>query len=154
MDRMQHTTSRARFGFIFSGTARRWRREHDLALAEIGMSDATWPPLVHLDLSGGGISQTELATRVGIDGSSLVRLLDLLADRGWVERRTDPNDRRARLLFLTPDGEAASRRVRDLLERTEKEMLGDVSDAELDAALSVIERIDARITVMTAEARQ
>ncbi|WP_410859550.1 MarR family winged helix-turn-helix transcriptional regulator, partial [Paraburkholderia sp. SIMBA_054] len=56
------------------------------------MTDATWVPLVHLHQTGGGLTQKELAALVGIDGSSLVRLLDILCRQGLAERRVDERD--------------------------------------------------------------
>src|SRR4051794_20112205 len=101
------STSRRLFGFQFAVLARRWRTYLDQALSEAGLTDATWAPLVHLDRSGDGVPQKTLALRIGIDGSTLVRLIDILESRGLVERRTDPTDRRARLLHLTEAGRQA-----------------------------------------------
>ena len=76
-----------RFGFAFITLARQWHRVVDTRLAEAGLSDATWRPLVHLAEGGDGISQRDLAARISLDTSTLVRLLDLLEARGLVERR-------------------------------------------------------------------
>src|SRR3546814_11911523 len=103
---------RSRFGIRFSLLARRWRQVLDAHLATAGLSDATWIPLVHLSETGGGITQKELAALVGIDGSSLVRLLDILCRKGLVERRADESDGRARLIHLNPEIGRASCRER------------------------------------------
>ncbi|MDB5975772.1 MAG: Transcriptional regulator, MarR family, partial [Nevskia sp.] len=50
----------------------------------------------------GGISQARLAELSGIDSMTLVRLLGWMERDGWVERRQDPADRRARRLFMRP----------------------------------------------------
>lgn len=145
------TTPRTRFGIRFVILARAWRRGLDDALAGLGLTDATWAPLMHLAEFGDGISQKDLAWRVGIDGSSLVRLLDILNAHGFIERRTDAADRRTRRIFLTPAGHAAMSEVRAALLAVEDEMLADVSDAELEAALRMFERIGARLERMQAE---
>src|SRR5690606_28563719 len=93
---------RARFGICFSILARRWRQGIEAHLAAMGLTDASWMPLVHLHESGGGITQKALASLIGIDQSSLVRLLDILCQQGLVERRQDETDGRARLVHLTP----------------------------------------------------
>lgn len=49
-----------------------------------------------------GIRQVELADSMDIQPISLARLLDQLAENGWIERRPDPRDRRAFQLYLTP----------------------------------------------------
>ena len=89
------SSPRARLGVRFALLARRWRRVLDARLAASGLSDATWVPLVHLEESGGGVTQKELAALVGIEGSSLVRLIDILGRQGLVERRVDTTDGRA-----------------------------------------------------------
>src|SRR3546814_19738555 len=100
---MFHDASlRSRFGIRFSLLARRWRQVLDAHLATAGLSDATWIPLVHLSETGGGITQKEFAALVGIDGSSLVRLLDLLCLTGLVARRASHSDRRAPLFLFSP----------------------------------------------------
>lgn len=136
---------RARFGLEFALLARRWRRTLDLRLAEAGLTDATWAPLVHLHEAGDGISQKALAAQVGLDASSLVRLLDILVARGLVERRTDPADRRARLIYLTGPGRVAVAEIRRLLAGREAEILADVGDAELVQVMDVLARIARRL---------
>ncbi|UPG70899.1 hypothetical protein MVG78_09605 [Roseomonas gilardii subsp. gilardii] len=50
-------------------------------MRRLGLSDGTWRPLLYLGRMGGGIRQTDLAGALGIEGASLVRLLDAL-ERG------------------------------------------------------------------------
>lgn len=136
---------RARFGFEFVVLARRWRRELDSRLAAVGLTDATWSPLIHLQEAGEAINQKDLAALVGIDASSLVRLIDLLEGQGLVERRAHASDRRAKLLVLTVAGRAAVAEIRRVLSRAEVEMLGGLSDAELAAMLQSFAKIDRRL---------
>lgn len=136
---------RSRFGFAFVELARRWRRALDQRLAQAGLTDATWTPLIHLHESGDGIQQKELAVRVGLGESSLVRLLDILCERGLVERRNDPDDRRARRVHLTAAGRAAVADLRVILGEAEQDMLADLDDSELAAMLDALSRISPRV---------
>ncbi len=138
-------SSRRRFGIQLVGLARHWRRALDLRLAAIGLSDATWAPLVHLSERGDGLCQKELALAVGIDDSTLVRLIDLLAEHGLVERRVSARDRRLKLLHLTPAGRAAVADIRIKLAHIEDWLLEDLTDAEIDALMSAFARIEGRI---------
>jgi MarR family transcriptional regulator for hemolysin len=142
---MSFESHRLRFGLQLVGFARRWRRELDHRLAAVGLTDAAWAPLIHLHESGDGISQKDLAALVGIDGSSLVRLLDMLAERGLIERRTDEADRRARLVFLTPAGHEAIRAIRGQLLKAETDMLADLTDDEIAAILEAFEKVERRL---------
>jgi MarR family transcriptional regulator for hemolysin len=132
-------------GIRLVGLARRWRQYLDVQLSSSGLSDATWAPLMHLHRAGEGLLQRELAARVGLDVSSLVRLLDILEQRQLVERRPDPQDRRGNRLFLTMAGHAQVARIRGLLEPLEDELLQDLDDAATEALLQAFERIEARL---------
>lgn len=137
---------RARFGITFSLLARRWRRLIEAHLAASGLTDATWIPLVHLKETGGGITQKQLATLVGVDGSSLVRVLDILEREGLVERRRDERDGRARLIDLTASGEARVSMIRSALEIVEDAILADLSDGDVRILLGHFETIDRRMS--------
>lgn len=141
-------TSRFRLGMRLTVLARRWRQTLDEHLATVGFSDATWTPLSYLARRGDDVSQKELAERMQIDTSSLVRLLDILEAKGEIERRPDPADRRAKRLFLTERGRAAFETLDRKLAILETEMLGDVTDEEVEALFSVFGRIEARLQSM------
>jgi MarR family transcriptional regulator for hemolysin len=139
---------RAHLGTRFSIVARRWRRSLDAGLAESGLTDATWMPLVHLEACGGGVTQKQLAKHVGIEGASLVRLLDILERQGLVERRSDESDGRARRIHLTPQGEVQLQKVRSSLRQTENELLQDLTDIEIATLADSLRKIDDRLKLM------
>lgn len=140
--------SRDRLGFLMVTLTRQWRRFVEEQLAASGLTDATWTPLIHLRAWGDGVTQKELAERVGLDGSSLVRLLDILEGHGWVERRADATDRRSKRIFLTAEGHAAVDRIRATMLQAELAMLQDLSDAEVEAMLGGVDKIRSRIEQM------
>lgn len=137
--------ARMRFGIQFSVLARQWRRVIEKELERAGLTDATWAPLLHLDEAGDGLTQKQLAARVGIDGSSLVRLLDILASRHLIERQIDETDRRARQIFLTAQGRVAVDEVRAILASVETSILDQVSREELEATTTALRKIRGRL---------
>lgn len=143
---------RDRFGIRFSMLSRLWRRTIDQQMAAVGLADISWSPLIHLAESGDGVSQKELASLVGIDGSSLVRLLDTLETRGHIERCTAPADRRVKLVMLTDAGKAAVTDIRRHLLAIEHKMLADLSDEQLVATLDALELIHQRIGLLNSGA--
>ena len=142
------STARARFGVRFSLLARRWRRVLDVRLAEVGLTGTSWVPLVHLEETGGGLTQKELALLVGVDGSSLVRVLDILERDGLIERRRDEHDGRARRLYLTVEGTRRVAEIRQSLIASEEAMLIDMSDSDIAQMLEFCARIDARLNAL------
>ena len=143
--------SRDRLGFLMVTLTRQWRRFVEEQLAASGLTDATWTPLLHLRAWGDGVTQKELAERVGLDGSSLVRLLDILEGKGWVERRADPADRRSKRIFLTEEGNTAVDSIRATMLQAELSMLQDLDDAEVEAMLGGVQKIRSRIDQMHAQ---
>ncbi|WP_353471207.1 MarR family transcriptional regulator [Salipiger sp. H15] len=147
----QDSLPRDRFGFAFVTLARAWHRVVDKRLAAAGLTDATWRPLIHLAEGGDGISQRDLAARISLDTSTLVRLLDLLSERGLIERRVDPLDRRARRIHLTVAGQAEVDRIRAMLLKAERELLADIGDEDLPVLLERFAKISARADAMLAD---
>jgi MarR family transcriptional regulator, transcriptional regulator for hemolysin len=115
------------FAFSLNDVARMLRTYADQKASQFGITRAQWAVLVRLDRFE-GLKQSELAEMLDLQPITLTRLLDRLAESGLIERRADPNDRRAKRLFLT----AAAR---PLLER-----LGDLGDELMGTALAGVER--------------
>lgn len=133
-------TPRTRFGLQFSFIARQWRRVMQAHLASIGLTDTTWVPLVHLSECK-GITLKALALRVGVESSSLVRIIDSLERDGLVARRRDEADGRAKQIFLTEEGELRVAGIRSELSRFEASLLTEITDEEIEIMLSVFERL-------------
>ena len=87
-------------GFLVSDIARLLRRGMDRRLQSLGLTQAQWRAIVHLSRSE-GMTQATLAESLEIQPITLTRLIDRMEAAGWVERRPDPTDRRARLIYLT-----------------------------------------------------
>jgi len=108
-------------GFNITEVARMLKTYADQLARQFGISRAQWSVLVRLDRSE-GLKQSELAEMLDLQPISLTRLLDRLAENGLIERRDDPNDRRANRLYLTP----AARPLLDRLEGLGKAMMATV----------------------------
>jgi MarR family transcriptional regulator, transcriptional regulator for hemolysin len=135
----------ADFGFRVSRIARRLRQAVDAELGAYGLTEATWRPLAYVGRLGAGVRQKELATALGIEGPSLVRLLDNLERRGLIERREDETDRRARGIYLTPAGRELAIRVAKLGGEIQRRVLANASLADLDVCHRVFDSVERQL---------
>ena len=83
---------------------RQWRKIAREVAAQHGVSEAASAPLLWIERLGADVRQNTLADAVGIEGASLVRLLDELQASGLITREPDPADRRANAVNLTDAG--------------------------------------------------
>ena len=74
-------------GALLGETGRAWRYRLDQRLKPLGLSQAKWITLLKLAGAEDGMTQKELAERLGIESPTLARLLDRMAADGWIERR-------------------------------------------------------------------
>ncbi|HEX3338825.1 MAG TPA: MarR family transcriptional regulator [Pseudolabrys sp.] len=95
----------------------------DQRARQFGISRAQWAVLVRIGRNE-GLKQTELADILDLQPISLTRLLDRLAENGLIERRADPNDRRANRLYLKP----AAKPLLDQLAHIGDDMMETVLD--------------------------
>ncbi|WP_165184524.1 MarR family winged helix-turn-helix transcriptional regulator [Caulobacter soli] len=125
--------------------ARIYRREVNRILVEHHLSDARALPVLYIARSGGGMRQGHLAEELGVEGPSLVRVLDQLCAAGLVERRDDPKDGRAKTLHLTPEGDALAVIIEDAIQDLRTRFLADVSTEDLAAAVRVFTVFEAAL---------
>ncbi len=136
------------FGYALMNLGRQWRRVIHLRLAELGLTDATWVPLIHLHAAGDGISLKVLAQRVGLESSTLVRVVDLLESRGLVQREIDSQDRRSKLLHITDAGHAAVADVRAKLQQVEGQLLEGMDAATVQTLQGAMAQLTQRLAMV------
>ena len=89
-------------GFAIHDVARLLRVSFDRQAAKTGLTRAQWSVMAHLRLND-GVQQKTLAQLMDITPITLARHLDRLEVDAWIERRDDPNDRRAKRVFINPN---------------------------------------------------
>jgi MarR family transcriptional regulator for hemolysin len=112
----------------------------DHEVRRFGMTRAQWAVLKRLERNQ-GLKQSELAEMLDLQPITLTRLVDRLCDSGLIERRADPNDRRAKRLFLTPAAQPLMDRLDTLGQGLMESILDGVPDAETDAALTYLGKL-------------
>ena len=133
------------FPVAVSQLARLWRRALDVELQPLGLTEATWLALLHIARAKAAPRQKDLALSLGLDSSSVVRLLDLLEEASYIERQ-EGADRRAKTIALTTRGKTVVARVEKVATEARRRLLGDIPGAELEAAFAVLVRISETIS--------
>lgn len=135
------TVSAESFGILMHLTAHDWRNALDRRLRPLGLSRATWLLLAIVARSE-GLSQSELASRLGLEGASVVRLVDRLEAEGLVERRAGA-DRRVRAIHLRPKGAEVAAQIRKVAAALRAEVFRGIGAHELEAAAAVLAKVKA-----------
>ncbi len=133
------------FVVSISSMDRAYRSTANQAVAHVGLSQAMAWPLVMIGRHGDGLRQGVLAEILGIEGPSLARSVEQLADAGFIERREDPVDRRAKTLHLTPAGIEACDKIEDALGGLRGRLFDGISDESMETALMVIQTLQRRL---------
>lgn len=118
--------------------ARKWRRTSHGVLTAFNVSEACATPLLTASRLGEAVRQVTLADLIGIEGPSLVRLLDQLCAAGLMRRDEDPDDRRAKTVTLTDEGRAVTAKIEEELVTLRTQALRNVTRSDLEATLRVL----------------
>jgi len=134
-----------RFSAAVHNTARGWRLLIDKQLKHLGIGQAGWMTIAMIAKSTEPMSQRALADLVGVEGPSMVSMLDRLEREGLVTRAPSPTDRRVKLVHLTEAGTALYKQVKEQANAVRGALLGDIDPAQLKAATELLELLRARI---------
>ncbi|PKP94099.1 MAG: MarR family transcriptional regulator [Alphaproteobacteria bacterium HGW-Alphaproteobacteria-14] len=131
-------------GYRFADNSRQLRRLFDERVRSLGLTAAQARLLLSLERN---LHENQMfhAERLEIEPITLTRIVDRLEEAGWVERRSDPADRRARILHLTDKSRSIVTRLRAIVETLFDDMLDGFDQSERAAFASLLERIGANL---------
>ncbi|SFP69757.1 MarR family winged helix-turn-helix transcriptional regulator [Sphingomonas rubra] len=131
------------------------RRVHQLGIAGIesvfaaeGLTGTQWQALVSIWFGRGGTA-AELARDLGHDKGAMTRLVDQLAERGWITRERTTEDRRCIRLVLTEEGVAVALRCKARVVACWNEWLADWPEGEVERLIDLLQKL--RGTLAAAE---
>jgi MarR family transcriptional regulator for hemolysin len=129
------------FGPLLHGTARAWRLKLDERLKPMGLSQAKWRTLMHLSIARGPLTQSEIASHLGIEEPTLVTLLHRLENDRWVARKNASHDRRCKTVHLAPRAQRVIEQISDAAFKLRHELLDDIPASELQTCMRVLDSI-------------
>jgi MarR family transcriptional regulator for hemolysin len=127
-------------GFVLHDVARLLRWNFDRRANALGLSRAQWSVLAQLRRED-GIQQKVLADLLDIQPITLVRLIDRLEKAGLVERRDDPDDRRAKKIFIAKKAMPVIDKLKVLGRATREEALAGISAKDEEQLMRTLLKI-------------
>lgn len=129
--------------------ARQMGMAYDRRAAHLDLTRAQWKLLSVLRRNP-GIRQAQVAVILEIEPITLVRQLDRMEKAGWVERRMDPDDRRANKLYLTDKIAGVITEMRALGVKLRQEMLAGFNEVEHRTFLDYLKRMKSNVVAVLA----
>jgi MarR family transcriptional regulator for hemolysin len=138
---MKQLSIEERFSSALHNTARGWRLLVDRRLKDLSMSQASWLTVAVAAKSKVPLAQIELANRVGVEGATMVAMLDRLAKAGLIVRVPSETDRRVKLVTLTAEGLELYDKVRIEANAVRKQLLSGIDPKVLLTATELLEAL-------------
>lgn len=126
--------------FLATDIGRLFRKRFDTSARALGVTGPQWRVLAALDYKP-GITQAVLANLLDVEAITVGRMIDRLQKAGLVERRTDPADRRAWLLFITPAAARLLSELQAMAEGLMSETLGNFAPEEFQTLVTLLNRL-------------
>jgi DNA-binding MarR family transcriptional regulator len=133
-------------GFLMSDVSRLMRRRFDERARTTGATGAQWRTLKMLERRE-GLNQGQLAEQLEVEPITACRMIDRLEEAGLVERRRDPSDRRAWLIYLTEKARPVLEDLHGVASEMIEGALQGLSARQRDELIGSLEAIRANITL-------
>jgi MarR family transcriptional regulator, transcriptional regulator for hemolysin len=131
-----------RFSVALHSTSRAWRQALDRRLKHLGVSQASWMTIAVAAKARQPLSQSELADSLGVEGATMVAMVDRLVKAGFVLREPSTTDRRIKRIVLTPAGSLLYDKVRAAAATFRLELLANVDSKKLLVATELLESLE------------
>ena len=125
--------------------ARRWRKLANERVKAAGQTMARWETLFLVAFAAKELTQSELARLISVEGPTMVRMLDVLARDGLIDRHQSDSDRRVTINRITPAGLAVIAQVMDITNGLRREVFSDIDPDRLAVCIDVLEEVLGRL---------
>jgi len=121
--------------------SRLWRVQVNETLDAFELTASAWAVLRILRDEGEGRTQKDLAGELGIEGPTLVKLLDGLENGGWIERRISESDRRAKTIWLKPGARTRIAEADRALAQFRHAVIGELTEEEKNSYMALSRKL-------------
>ncbi len=138
-------------GFVIENTAKQMKLSFSRLLLlhpEIDITVDQWI-IIQLLQQHGQLSQQKLAEFAVKDAPTVTRILDILTEKSYIIRTSDPEDRRKFLILLTNEGMDIYKKVIPLVQKFRSESYKNITDFELEVVAGVMSKIKMNLQIQT-----
>ena len=133
-------------GFVVNSTAKSFQRSFDIELRKnVGVTLSQWRVVRALVLQP-GLTQKEIADKMGIEGATLVPVIDKMEKDGLLKRKPDLTDRRANRIYLTSKADSLWASMIECALKIRKTSTKNISDSDMQITLDTLHKISKNLT--------
>lgn len=128
-------------GFVVNMTAKAFQKSFDIELRKnAGVSLSQWRVVGALVIQP-GLTQKEIADKVGIEGATLVPIIDKMEKEGLLKRKPDSSDRRVNRIYLTPKADSLWESMVECALKIRKSSTKNISENDIQTTLETLRKI-------------
>src|SRR5579863_4267903 len=133
-------------GFVVNNTAKAFQKSFDIELRKnVGVSLSQWRVVGALVMQP-GLTQKEIADKVGVEGATLVPIIDKMEKEGLLKRKPDSKDRRVNRIYLTPKADSLWNSMTECAIHIRKVSAKDISEDKLETTLDTLRKISKNLS--------
>ena len=134
--------------YLLGRLGREARRQFTQVLGAWELQSSHYGILLLLEAIGQA-SQQHLAQQLSIDRANMVALLDVLEQRGFIQRQVDPLDRRRHIVKLTPAGHTQLQQIRQAREKVDEAFFAGLDNEEQEILHRLLAKLFIALTVQS-----
>jgi MarR family transcriptional regulator, transcriptional regulator for hemolysin len=128
-------------GFIVNKAARAFVKALDSELHDrVGITVGQWKVIVML-VKHNGLTQKEIADKLGLEGPTLIPVIDKMEKEELVLRKVDPSDRRNNRIYRTEKADALWDRMMQCASKVRQASVKEISEADLKIMRAALDKI-------------
>ena len=134
-------------GFVVNNTAKSFQRSLDLELRKnVGVTLSQWRVVASLVLQP-GLTQKEIADKMGIEGATLVPVIDKMEKEGLLKRKQDSTDRRVNRIYLTSKSDSLWASMTECALKIRKSSTKNISESDIQITLDTLRKISKNLSI-------